>query len=510
MTKQRAIIIGAGYGGIALANLLGKAGYRVDVYEKNDTIGGRISAFKQDGFTFDIGPSWYLMPEVFEQYYSLFGLSATERLEPIPFSPAYKVFFENGEPVVVHGDVKKDKELFESIEPGSGSVLEQYVATSEELYDVSVSKMLYSNFTRPSSLINTSTLGKAPRLLGKVFQSLDAYVSKNVRDQRLKQLLEYHSVFLGSSPFEAPAIYSLMSHLDFNTGVYYPKHGMLSLPKDLADIGASLDIHYHVSSPVRSIVTEHGIATGVTLADDSIETADIIVSNADLHFTETTLLNETDRTYPTRYWSKRQAGPGGLLISLGIKGQLPALQHHSLFFTDKWEENFRAIYTDKTVPEHASFYVCNPNKTDQSLAPAGHENLFILVPLPSGVSLSPTETDALTNTIIASLAHHIDESELPSRIVSKLVFGPDDIAKRYNAWEYNAFGGESHILKQSILFRTRNKSKKLKNLYYVGAGTAPGIGLPMCLISAELTYKRIMGITHNRPLEAVEIKEVRA
>lgn len=505
MTKPRAIIIGAGYGGMALANILGKAGYKVDIYEKNAAPGGRIAAIRQDGFTFDLGPSWYLMPEVFEQYYELFAASAQQRLDLVRFRPGYKVFFEAEDPVVIEGDVDKDKHVFEQIEPGAGAKLEQYVRRSTNIYELSVRYFLYNNFSRLRDVLSWPIVRHAPRMLTLMTKNLDRYVSNYFKDLRLKQLLEYHMVFLGSSPFQAPAIYSLMSHLDFKSGVFYPKRGMMSLVDDMQALGRAYDITYHYDAPVRQIVVKDGTAVGVELQDGSMAYADQIVSNADLHFTETQLLAPEVQSFPESYWQKRQSGPGALLLSLGVRGSLSQLQHHNLFFVREWRENFRAIYEDYTLPENASMYICNPSKTDPTLAPDGHENLFVLVPLPAGVSLDDAEQEALADTYIDVVAGVIGTEDLANRIVTRHVFGPRDFERTYNAWQYNAFGGESHILRQSVIFRTPNQSRKVKNLSYVGAGTMPGIGLPMCLIGAQLTYKKIVGDQSAGPLKANDL-----
>ena len=250
-----------------------------------------------------------------------------------------------------------------------------------------------------------------------------------------------------------------------------------------------------LDADVDEILVKDGHATGIKLADGSVVQADIVISNADLHHTETRLLAPKYQSFPEKYWRKRQPGPGALLISLGIRGHLPELQHHNLFFVDDWHENFKAIYETKTIPSKASIYVCNPTKTDPSLAPDGHENLFMLVPIPAGVSLNDLQQAELAQASIDAFAAAANIHDLTERIDEKLLFGPEDFASRYNAWQFNAFGGESHLLSQSAIFRTPNKSRRVKNLYYVGAGSIPGVGLPMCLISAQLTYKRI---TNNR------------
>lgn len=500
MNKPSAIIIGAGYGGMALANILGKAGYTVHVYEKNPSAGGRISVIKQDGFVFDLGPSWYLMPEVFEQYYSLFNQSATERLDLMRFTPGYKVFFEKYPPLEPQGDVSADKNIFESIESGAGEKLSRYIKKSSLAYEMSVRYFLYNNFSKLTNLIRWPIIKHAPALLGLTTRNLDSYVKTKFSDLRLRQLLEYHMVFLGSSPFQAPAIYTLMSHLDFKSGVFYPKRGMFSLVTDMMRLGEAYDITYHFNQPVRSILTKQDTAKGIKLESGKDVFADIVISNADLHYTETVLLPTRLQSFPDRYWQKRQPGPGALLISLGVRGSLPALRHHNLYFVDSWRENFEAIYQKKHVPADASIYICNPTKTDRSLAPTGHENLFVLMPIPAGVELSTEQQDHITEQTIDLVARLAEAPDLHSRITSRLVFGPSDFASTFNAWKNNAFGGESHLLKQSLLFRTPNMSRKVKNLYYVGAGTVPGIGLPMCLIGAQLTYKQIVGSKKQGPL----------
>ena len=503
--KKKAAIIGAGYGGLALANLLAKAGYEVLVYEKNPSAGGRIQAVKQDGFTFDLGPSWYLMPEIFDQYYQLFDRSAEKELDLIRMSPGYKVWSEGHEPLIIHSDVDKDMATFETIEPGAGEKLRRYVSRSSQVYDVAVKHALYNNFTRVSDVLQWPLLRQLPTMLPLVWRTLDAHVSRWFRDLRLKQLLEYHMVFLGSSPFQAPAVYSPMSHLDFRSGVYYPRRGMMELVSSMERLGESLGVRFHYNSPVKRIVLEGNQATGVELMNGERIAADLVISAADIRHTESRLLPSAFRSYPEKYWQKRQPGPGALLVSLGIKGRLPNLQHHNLYFVKNWRENFAAIYETGTVPEHASLYVCNPSKTHTELAPMGHENLFVLLPLPAGVTLTPEQEKTCADTIIHVLAEMCGESDLPKRVVSQLIYGPRQFGEQFNAWEYNAFGGESHLLRQSVIFRTRNRSKRIPNLYYVGAGTLPGIGLPMCLISAQLTYKRITGNCRRGPLTKEDI-----
>lgn len=501
--SQRVIIIGAGIGGLATANLLAKAGYHVSVYEKNDQPGGRTGMIERDGFRFDSGPSWYLMPDVFDHYFSLFGRSVTDELDLVKLSPAYKVFFEKHDPMTITSDSERDAATFEAIEAGAGDKLRDYVAKGDEIYRLSLQHFLYTNFTSVRDFTKTDILGRGPLMTKLAFTPIDRYVGKFVHDKRLRQILEYPMVFLGSSPFSAPAIYSLMSALDFREGVYYPRGGLYTIIERLVDLGNELGVEYHYNSPVKRIVTADKYAKGITLQSGTHIDADIVISNADLHFTETKLLDKSDRSYPLKYWNKKEAGPSALLMYLGVKGTLPTLEHHNLFFVDDWKTNFDDIFVNKKLPTPASIYVCKPSQTDTTVAPKGHENVFVLVPLPPGVDITAKQLDKVADRYLTQIQDTMGIPDLKKRIVSKQLFGPNDFMTKYYAWQGTALG-PSHILRQSAMFRTSNKSKKVENLYYVGGSTTPGIGLPMCLIGAELVYKRLAGDKRGGPISSIK------
>lgn len=502
--KQRVVIIGAGIGGLATANILAKAGYEVEIYEKNTGPGGRAGMLEVDGFRFDTGPSWYLMPEVFSHYFSLFGKDINDELDLTKLSPAYKVFFENEAPVTITGSSSKDTKTFEQIEPGSGKKLEKYIEKGNDIYQLSLKHFLYTNFTSLRDFLQPDILKKAGKMLRLAFTPIDDYVAKYVRDQRLKQILEYPMVFLGSSPFSAPAIYSLMSALDFREGVFYPQGGIYTIIERLVALGEELGVRYHYNTPIKKIVTKNDISSGILLEDGTNVIADIVVSNADLHFTETELLDEKDQSYPTAHWKNIDPGPSALLMYLGVKGELPSLEHHNLFFVENWKDNFDNIFTNKTLPSPASIYLCKPSQTDDTVAPDGHENVFVLVPLPADPATTENKAEEIANTYLAQIEESFDIPDLRKRIVHKKLFTPNDFVSTYNAWQGTALG-PSHLLKQSAFFRTPNKSRKVKNLYYVGGFTTPGIGLPMCLIGAELVYKRLAGDKRGGQIETIEM-----
>ncbi len=490
--KQKVVIIGAGVGGLATANLLAKAGYDVSIFEKHATPGGRASLLEKDGFLFDTGPSWYLMPEVFEHYFNLLGTTASNELDLIKLNPSYKVYFEHEAPITITTDIEDAKAQFEAIEPGASEALKRYVALSKYTYDLSIKHFLYTNFQSIRDVFKWEVLKNGPRFAIMALRSFDSHVSRYFKAKRIKQILEYSMVFLGASPYKAPAIYTLMNALDFEYGVYYPKGGIYKIVRAFARLGKQLGVKYHFNAPVTRIVTDNGAVTGIELADDKFVPADIVISNADLHFTETKLLVPAEQTFPQSYWDKQTPGPSALLLYLGVRGDLPELEHHSLFFVDDWKGNFEAIYESKTIPKSASLYVSRATLTDPVMAPKGHESLVVLVPFPSGLSLTDAECQQLADRFIAQLGKMAGIPNFVDRVVSRTIFSPDDFAYNFNAWQNTALG-PAHILSQTALFRSYNKSKRVKNLYYVGGSTIPGVGMPMCVISAELVYKHLAG-----------------
>ena len=490
--NHKVVIIGAGIGGLATANLLAKKGYEVHIYERHSAAGGRAGQKTQDGFLFDTGPSWYLMPEVFERYYNLLDTSAKEQLDLQRLNPAYRVYYEDGSQITITSDLEKDAATFESIESGAGQSLRKYVKKSELIYQLSLKRFLYSNFDTPRSILHTDIVRHGLTMMRLAFTPMYSYVRRFVTHPKLQKILEYPMVFLGSSPFQAPAIYSLMGALDFKEGVFYPQGGIYTIITSLERIGKELGVTYHYNQPVAQIKSQNGRATAIRLENGAVVTADSIISNADLHFTETQLLAPEDQSYPEKYWARKQASPSALLMYLGVKGEIPEFPHHTLLFVDAWKENFKGIFTDKTPPEKASLYICKPSQTDDTVAPEGHENIFVLVPLPANMPLGQNSGEAAEK-----LADHYLEQikfttgvDLADRQVTRSLFTPDDFSDVYNSWQSSMLG-PSHILGQSAFFRTPNKSKKLPNLYYTGAGTMPGIGLPMCIIGAELVVERI-------------------
>ncbi|MEV7963667.1 phytoene desaturase family protein [Oerskovia paurometabola] len=550
------VVVGGGIGGLATAALLARGGARVTLLERHERVGGRAGTLDLDGFRFDTGPSWYFMPEVFEHWFALLGERAEDHLDLVPLDPSYRVFFErassseqpdgatNLPPARTVLDVTRDPEVnwarFDALSPGDGERMRAYAEESSEAYRLALDHFLYTTFERPDRAVDGAVLRRLPRLAALLGRSLADRVERRVHDPRLRQVLGYHAVFLGSSPYRVPALYSLMSHLDLVEGVRFPRGGMYTIIEAMEKIARSQGVTIRTASDVVGIeVAPHaptpdggasprartgrpgrrarGVATGVRLSTGEVVPADVVVSAADLHHTQTALVPPAYADLPAPAWDDRGPGISALLILAGVRGELPELAHHSLFFTEDWRGNFADVLGDAAdspvdslrVPSPASLYVSRTSATDDATidhpaAPPGHENLFVLVPFPAdpalgGSAASQAELEELADGYLDQVGAWAGIDDLRGRVVTRRVLGPAHFATEFSSWRGTALGME-HTLAQSAMFRPPGASRKVTNLYYAGAGTAPGVGLPMCLISAELVAKRLLGETSSRPL----------
>jgi phytoene desaturase len=511
-SPTRTVVIGGGISGLATAALLARDGQQVTLLERRDVLGGRAGTWEQDGFTFDTGPSWYLMPEVFDHFYRLLGTSAAEQLDLGRLDPAYRVYSEGRDG---HLDLAANRAdnlaLFESVEPGAGAKMDEYLRSAKETYEIAIRSFLYTTFESYRTLASREVLARMPKLAKLLTEDLDTLTARTVSDVRLQQILGYPAVFLGSSPFDAPSMYHLMSYLDLEDGVLYPQGGFSRIIDTIAELARAEGVEIVTGAEVTGITTmpsgRRSRVAGVNYLDADgrrqLLHADNVVSAADLHHTETTLLPRELQTYPAEYWEKRTAGPGAVLVMLGVRGELPELLHHSLFFTTDWRDNFGRIFGEVTsVPDPASLYVCRPSATDAGVAPEGHENLFILVPIPADPTIGgggDAQVTEIGDAAIAQIAAWAGVPDLADRIVVRRDVGPADFVNDLNVWKGTSLG-PAHILSQSAMFRSGNVSKKVDGLYYTGGSTIPGIGLPMCLISAELVVKRMRGDITTGPM----------
>lgn len=500
--EKNIIIIGSGIGGIGAAALLSKSGYTVTVIEKNDTLGGRANIFKAEGYTFDMGPSWYLMPDVFKHYFNLLGEKVSDHLDLVKLSPSYRVFFANDKDIPVldiHSDLEKDLLLFEKLEPGITPKLREYLKRSGEQYALAKHYFMYRNIGISADFLSWKLIKKGIQL--NPFQTMHTYLNKWFKSDRVKKILEYTLVFLGSDPAKTPALYNIMNFIDFDMGVYYPKGGIYEIINALITINKKHGTKFITETPVSKILVENKKVSGVLLENGEQLRADIVISNADLWFTETQLLEKKHQTYPERYWEKTVLSPSAFIMYLGLDRELDILSHHNLRFGEDWKQNFKELFDTPQLPEDPSYYICKPTETDPNLSPEGTDNLFVLVPIPPGLTLSDTEMKDYREKIYNLMKKDLKLPELESYVVYERAYWSDDFRRDYNAYKGTALG-LAHTLKQTLL-RPSNKSKKVKNLFYVGAGTSPGIGMPICLISAELVYKRVARIKNPHPLESL-------
>ena len=500
------VVIGGGIAGLASAALLAKDGHQVTLLEQRDQLGGRAGSWQHDGFRFDTGPSWYLMPEVFDHFYRLLGTTAADQLKLITLDPGYRVLFEGvSDPIDITASRSENLALFESIEPGSRVRMEKYLDSARDTYEIAKLRFLYTSFASIRPLFRRDVVSRMGTLARLLLQPLATLVSRTVKDPRLRQVLGYPAVFLGSSPYIAPSMYHLMSHLDLEGGVMYPMGGFTRLIESIADLARNEGVTVVSSATVTRITTLKNKATGAEYRDAAGVThyvdADVVVSAADLHHTETKLLPPELSTYPEEYWAKRVAGPSALLLYLGVTGDLPQLEHHTLFFARDWKAGFERIFgSPSSIPDPASIYVCKPSGVDPEVAPAGSENIFVLVPIPADPSLGHgSDLTAVADRVIEQIGQWAGIPDFASRITVRREVGPADFVDDLNSWRGTALG-PAHTLSQSAMFRSGNASKKVAGLYYVGGSTIPGIGLPMCLISAEVLVKRLRGDTSTEPL----------
>jgi len=633
--KHSAVIIGAGYSGLSCAALLARDGWDVTVLEKNDQIGGRARVWETKGYTFDMGPSWYLMPEVFEHFFSLFGKKTSDYYKLLPLDPYYKVFFSPDEHALLTPDAKKNRELFESFQSGGGAALDAYTKQAAYKYDVAMKEFLYRDYKKITEFFNRRLMTEGLKL--NVFKKLDNYVRNYVDDRRARQILEYAMVFLGTDPKDAPALYSIMSHVDLELGVFFPEGGMAGVAQGIAELcgelGVTIELNKEVTSAelaevngkkkIESVTTadgkiyeadviisgadyhhtetdllpaearsysekywnkrvlapsmfiaylgigrelkgfEHhnlyfkeilgtdpkdapalysimshvdlelgvffpeggmaGVAQGiaelcgelgvtielnkevtsaelaevngkkkiesVTTADGKIYEADVIISGADYHHTETDLLPAEARSYSEKYWNKRVLAPSMFIAYLGIGRELKGFEHHNLYFKENWNDHFDAIFSEPAWPRQPCFYLSCISKTDASTAPEGCENVFVLVPVASGLDDSDDQRTAYFEHVMDHI-EQITGEDLRKDVQVKRIFTHRDFISDYHAYKGTALS-LAHTLFQTAVFRPSHKSRKADNLYYTGQYTHPGVGVPMTLIASEIVAEEL-------------------
>ncbi len=479
------VVVGAGFGGLSAAAYLADAGADVTVLERNSHPGGYAGRIERDGFRIDTGPSWYLMPEVFDRFFERFGRETEEFYELTALDPLYDVYWKDGDHARMPPDRAGQKALFESYETGAGDRLDDYLADAAEAYELGMDRFVYPSRSRLRDMLDTDVL-RSVRALPKL-RTMDDYVGSYFDHPKLRQIAEYKLVFLGGSPYNTPAIYTLMSHVDMNLGVYHPTGGIASVIDGMVTLATDLGVTIHTDTPVTAIEPADGATDGAPAFDVATDGAgdrrfDRVVANAAPTHVERDLLPD-EHANREAYWDSRTYAPSAYLLYFGVEGDIEGLEHHSLVLPTDWKPHFETIFDDPGWPEDPAYYVHVPSKTDDTVAPEGHEAVFLLVPLAPGIEDGPEPRERFRELVLDDLAKHAGV-DFRDRIVLEESACVSTFADRFNAPEGTALA-LSHTLDQTGPLRPAHRAPGVEGLYYVGAYTNPGIGMPMCLLSGE-------------------------
>jgi phytoene desaturase len=491
-TSKKVIVIGAGFAGLSAASFLAKMGWEVTVIEKHDLPGGRARKFKAEGFTFDMGPSWYWMPDIFERYFNAFGKKVSDYYALKRLDPSYRVYFEK-EGWNIPANYKELQNLLESVEPGAAKALDAFMAEAKFKYDVGVGKLVHNPGLSLSEFLDMDLVKGVFKL--DVFQSMKKHVAKFFKHPSIQSLMEFPVLFLGALPEKTPALYSLMNYADIKGGTWYPEFGMYSIVQGMYDLAISLGVQFKLGEEVTSIQVQAGKAVAVhTLKNATGETQqytmDVLIGAGDYHHIETKLLAPAYQSYSAAYWDSRVMAPSSLLFYVGLNIKLEGVLHHQLFFDTDFGLHGQEIYTDPKWPTRPLFYASVPSVTDPTVAPEGCENLFLLIPIAAGLEGDNEETrDQYFEMIIQRFEERIGQS-IRSAIVYKRSYAVKEFKEDYHSYRGNAYGLANTLL-QTANLKPSCKSKKVNNLYYTGQLTVPGPGVPPSLISGEVVAKLV-------------------
>ena len=489
MSKKTVVVIGSGFAGLSAASFMAKAGWNVTVIEKNKTAGGRARQLKENGFTFDMGPSFYWMPDVFERYFAQFGKRVADYYTLHRLDPSYRIYWNDG-----HTDMSANfdelKNIFESLEVGSAAQLEKYLKGAAYKYEVGVNKLVYKPSRSIFEFMDWETVSGVFKL--QVFSSIKKHIAKYFKHPKLRQMMEFPVLFLGALPEDTPALYSLMNYADIKGGTWYPQGGMYAVVEGMYKLALELGVQFCFEENVQEIVVDNGVAKKV-VTDKNTYAADAVISGADYQFTEKKLLTSQYRSYSDEYWNKRTMAPSCLMYYVGLNKKLKQTLHHSLFFDVNFEQHGKEIYKEPQWPAEPLFYVSVCSKNDDSVAPEGCENLVFLIPVAAGLEGDTEELrEKYFQKIVRRMEKHTGEN-ISDSIVYKKTYSVSDFVHDYNSFRGNAYG-LANTLWQTAIFRPVCQSKKVKNLFYTGQLTVPGPGVPPSLISGEVVAKQVIKI----------------
>ncbi|WP_439182889.1 phytoene desaturase family protein [Carboxylicivirga taeanensis] len=482
--KKNILILGAGFSSLSASCYLAKAGYNVTLVEKNETVGGRASQLKRDGFVFDMGPTFYWMPDVFDQFFADFGMSVSEAYELVRLDPSYSVCFGKGDFLTLNADMERIEAEFEAIETGSGKRLDKFLQKAKTNYDIAVKDLVYRPGEKIWEIITPSTIKR----LGSFTRTIKQDVARYVQHPKLRKVLEFPVLFLGAKPSTTPAFYNFMNYADFSLGTWYPKGGMFEVAAAMERLALSLGVKIELNTPVDEIKLQDGMVTEVRSGDREFA-CDVLLSGADYQHTEQ-LLPQTYRQYTQAYWDKKTFAPSALLFYVGFDKKLDELAHHTLFFDVDFDRHASAIYDSPKYPEEPLFYASFPSISDDTVAPAGQEAGIFLIPLAPGLEDSEAIREKYFDIIIDRLEENTKQN-LRSHVLFKESFSVSDFISRYNSFKGNAYGLANTLLQTHVL-RPKLRSRKVKNLFFTGQLTVPGPGVPPSLISGKIVSDLIL------------------
>lgn len=484
---KKIAVIGSGFAGLSAATCLAREGFDVTIFEKNATPGGRARKFSEAGFTFDMGPSWYWMPDVFERYFARFGKKPSNYYALKRLDPSYRIYFGPDDFMDIPATMDKLSALFESLEPGSSRHLKTFLDEGKFKYEVGMNSLVYKPGLSLLEFADSEVITGALKL--HLFQSITSYLRKFFHNERILKLLEFPVLFLGATAAKTPALYSLMNYADISLGTWYPKGGMYSIVAGMEKLAIEQGVKFQYNSAVQELPVENGKTTGVVV-DGTLIPFDYVIAGADYHHVEQQLLPEKYRRYSPSYWDKRVMAPSSLLFYVGINKRLTGLLHHTLFFDEDFTQHSREIYEDPQWPAAPQFYVSCASATDDTIAPEGHENLVILIPVAPGLT-DTEETREKYYEMVMNRLEKITGQVITGHVVYKRSYAHNDFQADYNAFKGNAYGLANTLLQTAIL-KPSIVNKKVSNLLYTGQLTVPGPGVPPSLISGQVVADQIL------------------
>lgn len=484
---QKVSVIGSGFSGLSSACFLAKAGADVTVFEKNSTNGGRARVFSEQGFTFDMGPSWYWMPDIFEQFFSNFGKKPQDYYDLVQLNPGFQIVFGKGETFVLPATMDGINAAFENIEKGSSAKLKKYLTEGQYMYEVGMKHLVYKPSFSWGEFVNYDVIKGVAKL--HVFQSVSSHVRSYFKDDRLIALMEFPVLFLGAMAKQIPALYSLMNYAALASGTWYPMGGMVKIVGAIEELATSLGVTFKTGCEIDKIEVANGIATAMRWKGGMTKT-DGIIASGDYHHIEQALLDEQHRNYDEKYWDSKTLAPSSLIFYLGVNKRISKLIHHNLFFDSSMDTHAKEIYEDAQWPSDPLFYVCCPSKTEPGVAPENMENLFILIPVAPGLKDTAEIRERYFEVVMKRIEAYCGEAIEP-HIVYKKNYCINDFKADYHAYKGNAYG-LANTLMQTAVLKPSLRNKKVSNLFYAGQLTVPGPGVPPALISGQIAAEQLI------------------